>query len=663
MTIPESYPIHRCVYRNDAFALKELLKNEEIRKRIDEPDNHNNSPLHLALMLGHTECVLPLINNGCNIVSPNSFGWSPVDEATMLGNEEIIKRLSVGKLAKFVGDFHGKEKSPLERWNKILPNMYLKLRVKFKSPVPVLAEMCPKDTIEVFKSGDCIRINTTIGGMITSGIPRAIKGKYSFIAKIDKNNNILRAYLLDCVKRKYEEFYPNLPNWCVENLTKPTMEATSIFKVLLDFSSMSVKQKRGNLLKRGRKTLHLERGKNYKADIYKIKGLQTDALKRYRESVIGPYKSDVKTSILKVNSKVKRSESIISEASSGSDSSLNNFIHKIEKEAKNDKNKISKEKYYKVDDDDDDDDDDFDSDSDASDNENSEKSDRLSIRSTSILEKYVNQADPNVFDPNVEKHLVEMIMAGYDDQKNVITKKDVDLLRKKYPKYLNNVIMDNMEKDMNQLDKLQTVTNAKVTKNISKDGKTVEYEVHDFIDDTLNWDEVYNMKHAETEDDIKGKQSQKKMNSDRMTEFDWNNNKLTEDIYFDPTQTEDLHVGRIFDVKEEKKTLSNTIKIWMSRDNEFPISLDHIKPIIAYVYSFFFEKGSTKDSHVDILKKIYDDVHGSSRYPVKVNIPILPVLKFQLKTVDCNLDPKVIPDGAFDIPSNYVVGEVLPKTK
>jgi len=425
---------------------------------------------------------------------------------------------------------------------------------------------------------------------------------------------------------------------------------------------MTVKQKKGNLLKRGKKTLHLERGKNYKADIYKIKGLQTDALKRYRESVIGPYKSDVKTSILKVNSKIKRSESIVSEVSSSSDSSLNNFIHKIEKEAKNGKNKIAKEKYYKVDDDDDDDDD-FDSDSDASDNELSEKTDKLSISSTSVLEKYVDASNPDYFDPSVEKHLVEMIMKGYDDEMNIITKKDVDLLRKKYPRYLNSVIMDNMEKDLNQLDSLQGVSNTKVIKNVSKDGKTVEYEVHDFVDDTLNWDEVYDMKHAETEEDLKGKQSQKKMNSDRMTEFDWNNNKLTEDLYFDPTQTENLHVGRIFDVKEEKKTFNNTIKIWMSRENEFPISLDHIRPIIGYIYSFFFEKGSTKDAHVDVLKKIYSDVHGSNRYPVKVNIPILPVLKFQLKTVDCNLDPLVIPAGSFDIPDNFEVGEVLPKTK
>jgi len=100
----------------------------------------------------------------------------------------------------------------------------------------------------------------------------------------------------------------------------------------------------------------------------------------------------------------------------------------------------------------------------------------------------------------------------------------------------------------------------------------------------------------------------------------------------------------------------------MSRENEFPISLDHIKPIIAYVYSFLFEDGSS-DTHVETIKKIYSELHGDKRYPVKINIPILPVLKFQLKTVDCNLDPKAIPEGIFDIPQNFNLGEVLPKSK
>jgi len=665
MTILESYPIHRCVYRNDAFALKELLKDEEIRKRIDELDNHHNSPLHLALMLGHTECVIPLINNGCDIVTANAFGWSPMDEATMLGNEEIIKRLSVGKVSKFVGDFHGANGGPLDRWNEVLPNLYLKLRVKFKSPVPVLAEMCPKDTIEIYKLGNCVRINTTIGGMITTGIPRAIKGKYSFIAKIDNQQNILKAYLMDCVKRRYEEFYPNLPDWCVENLTKGNMETTSIYKFLFDFSTLTLKQRKGNLLKKGKKTLHLERGKNYKTDIFKIKGLQTDAIKRYRESVIGLYKSDVKTNILKVDSKMKRKNSIVSDSSSSSQGNLQSLIKKIESEAdKNGLKNLPNEKYYRVDDDDDDEDEE--SDSDVSD---TEPFDSLPIKSntligTSVLEKYIKHTDPYGFDPKIENHLVDMIMRGYDDNKEIITKRDVDLLRRKYPKYLNNVIMNNLERDFKTIDRLHSLnkSSSKISRHVSKDGKTVEYEIHDYIDDTLDWDEVYDMKHPESEEDKKAKQSQKKMNSNRMQEFDWDHNKLSEEDYFDPSNTENLHVGRIFDVNKEKKKFNNTIRVWMSRENEFPISLDHIKPIIAYVYSFLFEDGSS-DTHVETIKKIYSELHGDKRYPVKINIPILPVLKFQLKTVDCNLDPKAIPEGIFDIPQNFNLGEVLPKSK
>jgi len=77
------YPIHRCVYRNDQNTLKELLKDEEMKKRINECDNHGNTPIHLALMLDRRNCVITLLNNKCDVFIRNSCGWLPLDEAIM----------------------------------------------------------------------------------------------------------------------------------------------------------------------------------------------------------------------------------------------------------------------------------------------------------------------------------------------------------------------------------------------------------------------------------------------------------------------------------------------------------------------------------------------------------------------------------------------------
>jgi len=83
MTISESYPIHRCIYRNDPEALKELLSDVTMQQKINEYDNHGNTPLHLALMLNRHNCIIILLNYNCDVFSRNNSGWNPMDEASM----------------------------------------------------------------------------------------------------------------------------------------------------------------------------------------------------------------------------------------------------------------------------------------------------------------------------------------------------------------------------------------------------------------------------------------------------------------------------------------------------------------------------------------------------------------------------------------------------
>jgi len=517
--------------------------------------------------------------------------------------------------------------------------------------------MCPKDTLEIFKCGNCFRINTSVVGVVTTGIPRVIKGKHSFVAKIDNEKGICKAYVMDLIAKKYQELYPNLPDYSIDNLTNKHVNASSVYKFLLDLNNLSIKQKKGNILKKGSKTLHIERGKTYKADIFKVKGIKTDIRKRCKESVIGPYKSDIKTNIIQVDS-LKRSNSTVSNSNSDSDDNLQNLIHKVGddilKRSKSVKN-FSKHKLYKNNNDDDDDDE---SDSDISDNELSEKSEEERPANSSILEKYVINADPNEVDPKIDNHLSEMIIRGYDDEHHVITKQDVDYIREKYPNYLQNMFHSKMDSRFIALEKLQSNENSNITKNVSNDGKTVVYEIKDSEDGNLNWDEIYDIKHPDGEEETQN--NKKKMNSKRIKDFDWEKNKLNEEDYFDASNTENLHVGRIFDINEEKKSIDNTIKVWMTRENEFPISMKHIQPIISYFYFLMFEQLNItgNENKAEKLKSLYSALEIDKRYPIKLEIPILPVLKFQLKTIECNLDPKVIPEGIFDVPSNFEPGRV-----
>jgi len=84
MTKEETFPLHRCIFRNDVEGLNKILKDEEASKLINTKDNHGNTPLHLALMLDRRNCVLSLLRNSdCDCVTRNNYGWNPLEEATM----------------------------------------------------------------------------------------------------------------------------------------------------------------------------------------------------------------------------------------------------------------------------------------------------------------------------------------------------------------------------------------------------------------------------------------------------------------------------------------------------------------------------------------------------------------------------------------------------
>jgi len=151
--------------------LKELLNDEEIIKKINERDNHGNTPLNLALMLGRRNCIITLINSGCDIITRNNYGWNPLDESIFLGDVDIVEKISILKIKTYIRTFGN---VILKKWNEVLPNFYFKNKIKFKCPIPVLAKLLVSDTMELFKRDNCFRINTSLAGISYKGIPRVL---------------------------------------------------------------------------------------------------------------------------------------------------------------------------------------------------------------------------------------------------------------------------------------------------------------------------------------------------------------------------------------------------------------------------------------------------------------------------------------------------------
>lgn len=72
-----NYPLHYHVFTNNLRQVSQLLR----KCNVSEKDLHGNTPLHLATMLGHKECVHLLLAHGAPVKVKNAQGWSPLAEA------------------------------------------------------------------------------------------------------------------------------------------------------------------------------------------------------------------------------------------------------------------------------------------------------------------------------------------------------------------------------------------------------------------------------------------------------------------------------------------------------------------------------------------------------------------------------------------------------
>jgi len=63
---------------------------------VEDQDHFQNTPLHDAARCGNLAAVRILLQNGARFDVMNSMKWTPLDEANLREDEEIIKAL-VGK--------------------------------------------------------------------------------------------------------------------------------------------------------------------------------------------------------------------------------------------------------------------------------------------------------------------------------------------------------------------------------------------------------------------------------------------------------------------------------------------------------------------------------------------------------------------------------------
>uniref|UniRef100_A0AAR2K670 Ankyrin repeat domain-containing protein n=1 Tax=Pygocentrus nattereri TaxID=42514 RepID=A0AAR2K670_PYGNA len=142
-------------------------------------DPRGRTPLHLAVTLGHLESARVLLNYGADVSKENSNGWTVLQEAISRGDPELVRLVLRHRDYQRTSKRLAGIPRLLERLQQA-QDFYVEMKWEFTSWVPLVSRICPSDTYRVWKSGQCLRVDTTLMGFEQMTWQR---GNRSFIFK------------------------------------------------------------------------------------------------------------------------------------------------------------------------------------------------------------------------------------------------------------------------------------------------------------------------------------------------------------------------------------------------------------------------------------------------------------------------------------------------
>ncbi|NXL77460.1 AN13B protein, partial [Leptocoma aspasia] len=130
---------------------------------IEQLDPRGRTPLHLATTLGHLECARVLLKHGADVGKENRSGWTVLQEAVSTRDLELVQLvLRYRDYQRAIKRLAGIPVL-LEKLHKA-QDFYVEMKWEFTSWVPLVSKICPSDTYKVWKSGQNLRVDTTLLG-------------------------------------------------------------------------------------------------------------------------------------------------------------------------------------------------------------------------------------------------------------------------------------------------------------------------------------------------------------------------------------------------------------------------------------------------------------------------------------------------------------------
>lgn len=156
------YPIHYLVWYNKHRQLeKDLATNEQAD--LESLDPRGRTPLHLAVTLGHLECARVLLQHGADSSKDNRNGWTVLQEAVSTRDPELVRLVLCYRDYQRTAKRLARIPVLLEQLRQA-QDFYVEMKWEFTSWVPLVSRICPSDTYRVWKSGQCLRVDTTLMG-------------------------------------------------------------------------------------------------------------------------------------------------------------------------------------------------------------------------------------------------------------------------------------------------------------------------------------------------------------------------------------------------------------------------------------------------------------------------------------------------------------------
>nr|CAB3221745.1 ankyrin repeat domain-containing protein 13C-like [Phallusia mammillata] len=270
----ETLTLHKLVFNNDISGVSKYVNRSKSTQLADQLDQHGNTPLHLAVMLGHKECVQILLKHNHTVNVKNIYGWTPLHESISYGDRQTITSLfrAIRKQNKTAI----KHKKPEIRraLEAIGGNFSLEMKWDFQSWIPFVSKILPSDICKIYRKGSRIRLDSTLEDFSDM---RWIRGDVTFLVNFDTEGEP-DIVLMDNRRKVYQRMQQssNEREASIEDEVDVAM-SSDIIDVAVKSKASVIERVSSGWFFRHEKTEKIGR---FEADFYRISGLLVQTRKR-----------------------------------------------------------------------------------------------------------------------------------------------------------------------------------------------------------------------------------------------------------------------------------------------------------------------------------------------------------------------------------------------